>query len=203
MIASISQAFPRWAAGVLCFSMVLNAIFKIACGSIYKFCKKRVLWISLQIAPTVKKIKLQDRPSYYGQSLITFTPKSGPCKKWPLIMWRHLGANMMCCWFSWRHWWPQVPFNFYSTWVFPCPPPWLAVSVCGGAGWHSVLIHGPPLQTPCDWPPASCGALPTSAHPEQPPVLHSVPTLESFEADVHRVQLQQGKKQVSRMADMF
>ena len=34
MIASISQAFPRWAAGVLCFSMVLNPILKIACGSI-------------------------------------------------------------------------------------------------------------------------------------------------------------------------
>ena len=33
MIASISRAFPRGAAGVLCFSMVLNAIFKVAWGS--------------------------------------------------------------------------------------------------------------------------------------------------------------------------
>ena len=115
---------------------------------------------SLVLHSDPSPLKLQDRPSYYGQSLITFTPKSGPCKKWPLIMWRHQGANMMCCWFSWRHWWPQVPFNFYSTWVFSCPSPWLAVSVCGGAGWHSVLIHGPPLQTPCDWPPPPVAPCP-------------------------------------------
>ena len=158
MIASISQAFPRWAAGVLCFSMVLNPTFKIACGSIYKFWKKRVLWISFQIVPTVKKVTKfkTPRPTVIlwpkFEHFYTYL-KSVPCKKWPLITWRHLGANMMCCLFSWRHWCLQVLLGIYTSWVFYCPPPWLAVSVCGGAGWHSVLIHGPPLQTPCDWPP--------------------------------------------------
>ena len=60
-----------------------------------------------------------------------------------------------------------------------------------------------PCRLPVTAPRLLWRPVPTSAHHEQPPVLHSVPTLESFEADVHRVQLQQGKKQVFRMADMF